>query len=316
MALGPPLSAPDIPLGPTTHVTSLASQDSPRARSTRGETLLSELSLFQPVAAPFRIPPIAAHAARAETIWTRCFAHRANSRRVGSHIRPPTGAARDPIRANGSMPNILRLRDALLSRGQICKRPSLVTFSYQFRIASVHFFEIRGSTQCGKLTTALPSPALNRRNCRILELRPRTCLYATDCETHSMTPLGWRKSALGRLCKGKCAVAVLCAASSTLGCASPTLPLPPPSIPEVAPGPDADHVTLISACGGVESGATVVVVNQNSSSLAARGPQPPLPMGGGAWTAVIFAHSGDWLEVWQESGTSTGTSVEFEVGAP
>jgi len=92
--------------------------------------------------------------------------------------------------------------------------------------------------------------------------------------------------------------------------------LPPPSIPEVASGPDADHVTLISPCGGVESGATVVVVNQNSSIPGDERAAASIADGCGAWTAVIFAHSGDWLEVWQESGTSTGTSVEFEVGAP
>jgi hypothetical protein len=108
------------------------------------------------------------------------------------------------------------------------------------------------------------------------------------------------------------AIAALGALSAS-GCESPTLPLPPPALPTVAAGPDANHVRLSSTCGGVESYSLVVIVNEN---IAVPGDQA---VGGsiadacGAWDAIVYAHKGDVLDVTQEQGTNASTPVRVLV---
>ncbi|MDP9152227.1 MAG: hypothetical protein M3O36_20065 [Myxococcota bacterium] len=97
--------------------------------------------------------------------------------------------------------------------------------------------------------------------------------------------------------------------ASGLACASPTLPLPPPSIPSVSRGADADHVVVASACGAVEPNAIVIVQNTRPTvpgDLAVSGARAT---GCGSWDATVYAHAGDYLELWQEFGTSVSTST-------
>jgi hypothetical protein len=83
-----------------------------------------------------------------------------------------------------------------------------------------------------------------------------------------------------------------------LACASPTLPLPPPEAPEILAGMDADHVELVSGCGGAEDDAMIYIVNQNLSAV------PPGAVARatdcGAWNAQVYAHKGDVLDITQE----------------
>lgn len=82
-----------------------------------------------------------------------------------------------------------------------------------------------------------------------------------------------------------------------LGCASPTLPLPPPLLPSVSAGPDADHIKLTATCNYPERFATIVVTNENPSV------SPDLAVGGaiadkcGAWSTTVYAHRGDPLVI-------------------
>jgi hypothetical protein len=101
--------------------------------------------------------------------------------------------------------------------------------------------------------------------------------------------------------------ALLCAAA----CASPTLPLPPPTIPMQSAGVDADHITLSSPCGGAEADALIIIINRS---------QPPdRAVGGseandcGAWDASVLAHSGDVLNISQESGDNSSTATVYTV---
>ncbi len=100
----------------------------------------------------------------------------------------------------------------------------------------------------------------------------------------------------------------------TLACASPTLPLPPPQSPDQVMV-DADHVLLSSGCGGVEGGAYVTVIN---TSL----PGGDEPVGVvaqasqcGSWSAPVYAHLHDWLDITQQVGLNFGTT-RIQVGAP
>jgi hypothetical protein len=97
-----------------------------------------------------------------------------------------------------------------------------------------------------------------------------------------------------------------------VGCVSPTLPLPPPSTPEVTTV-DSAHVSLSSGCGGVENDAVVEVINTN----------PTVPMGDavggaiatdcGAWSTQVYAHSGDVLSITQQYANQTSTPVTVQV---
>jgi len=103
------------------------------------------------------------------------------------------------------------------------------------------------------------------------------------------------------------------AIASALSCASPTLPLPPPALPEVTAGVDADHVKLSSPCGGVEGNAVVLVLNENPNvpnDLAVSGARSDSC---GAWDASVYAHSGDVLAVRQNFGTTTSPPVTLQV---
>jgi hypothetical protein len=107
------------------------------------------------------------------------------------------------------------------------------------------------------------------------------------------------------------AVAPLAALVLVLACASPTLPLPPPEIPTVGMGADANHVLLTATCGGVEGGAEVVVVNNTAPPLEKlRGAYATTC---GSWQAEIWAHSGDVLEITQVVGGESSQVTTMQV---
>jgi hypothetical protein len=109
------------------------------------------------------------------------------------------------------------------------------------------------------------------------------------------------------------AVASALAALGGAGCESPTLPLPPPALPTVAAGPDANHVRLSSTCGGVEAYALVVIVNENIAIPGDEAVGGSIADTCGAWDAIVYAHKGDVLDVTQEQGTNASTPVRVLV---
>jgi hypothetical protein len=100
------------------------------------------------------------------------------------------------------------------------------------------------------------------------------------------------------------------------GCASPTLPLPPPVEPSIAPGPDADHVRLAVSCGSADPGAIIVVYNTNTTVPPDQSVGGSLVNACGAWDTVIYAHMGDFLEITQEIGTERSPPTIVQVQVP
>jgi hypothetical protein len=101
--------------------------------------------------------------------------------------------------------------------------------------------------------------------------------------------------------------------ASLAGCLSPTLPLPPPEAPTLEAGTDADHVKLVVGCGGAESNAIIVIVNENAAvpgDLAVSGARAD---NCGAWDADVYAHSGDELDITQEFGNVVSTPAVIQV---
>jgi hypothetical protein len=98
-----------------------------------------------------------------------------------------------------------------------------------------------------------------------------------------------------------------------LGCISPTLPLPPPGRPTLEAASDVDHITLVAGDGSAEANAIIVIVNSNTalpSDLSVSGSRADAA---GAWRAVVFAHTGDVLDITQEFGTTRSPPTIVQV---
>jgi len=98
-----------------------------------------------------------------------------------------------------------------------------------------------------------------------------------------------------------------------LACASPTLPLPPPELPTIEEGTDADHIRLVAGCGAVEGNALVVVLNTNPAVPGDEQVSGAVASACGAWDTETFAHSGDVLDITQEFGTIASTPTIVQV---
>jgi hypothetical protein len=96
-------------------------------------------------------------------------------------------------------------------------------------------------------------------------------------------------------------------------CLSPTLPLPPPEAPTLEAGEDADHVKLVAGCGGAESDAIIVIVNLNTAVAGDMAVSGSRANDCGAWDAIVYAHSGDTLDVTQEFGDTESTPTVVQV---
>ncbi len=97
------------------------------------------------------------------------------------------------------------------------------------------------------------------------------------------------------------------------GCESPTLPLPPPATPTQSAGTDADHVRLSTTCGGAEPNSVIVIVNSSPAVPPDEAVGGSIANGCGAWEANVFAHTGDYLEITQEYGTTKSTPLDVRV---
>jgi hypothetical protein len=114
--------------------------------------------------------------------------------------------------------------------------------------------------------------------------------------------------------RGGLAVGLLCALG--LGCASPTLPLPPPEVPSVTMV-DATHVTLFGECGSVEAYADVIVENidridptTNQAGSLFHATQC------GSWSGTVYARNGDHLRFQQVLNGTSGLPEEIQLQLP
>lgn len=103
-------------------------------------------------------------------------------------------------------------------------------------------------------------------------------------------------------------------------CLAPTLPVPPPSQPEVS-APDASGDVLVQGGkGAVSGGAEVTVENYTLSQSAACRSDPScyftvskIANDDGSYAVKIRGRSGDLLYVWQTVGTQTSGEVQRKV---
>jgi hypothetical protein len=102
-------------------------------------------------------------------------------------------------------------------------------------------------------------------------------------------------------------------------CASPTLPLPPPSPPTMLQGEDGDHIDLDAPCGGAEPSALIIVINTNTSIPSTedqvRGTFTD-PTCGSWHLSNVYAHNGDVLNITQQFGSATSQVLTLQVRVP
>lgn len=119
---------------------------------------------------------------------------------------------------------------------------------------------------------------------------------------HSIQSRVGRRRALGLSLFAAMVVGLL-----SSGCLSPTLPLPPPSRPDVS-APDADGNIRIS--GVVMSRATAYAHNQRTDQVVGE-----VTGADGAYDLIMQAEVGDRIAVWQSINTKESGSTEVIVPA-
>jgi hypothetical protein len=107
--------------------------------------------------------------------------------------------------------------------------------------------------------------------------------------------------------------AALLALGVAAACESPTLPLPPPATPDVTAGVDSAHVNLSSPCGGVENNADVEIINTNPTVPAGDLGVVVGASGCGSWSAQVYAHAGDELNILQQFENTTSAPITVQV---
>jgi hypothetical protein len=92
-----------------------------------------------------------------------------------------------------------------------------------------------------------------------------------------------------------------------LGCLSPTLPLPPPSRPDISP-PDASGLTAI--VGRVPGGTTALAQNLETGRLVGQ-----VTGDSGTYELRLQATIGDQVVVWYRDGLTDSAAVQLTVPA-
>jgi hypothetical protein len=96
------------------------------------------------------------------------------------------------------------------------------------------------------------------------------------------------------------------------GCAAPTLPLPPPSEPTIAPQGTAGTYRL-SSDRGAQGNAIIVIVNRNPDVPRNKRVSGAQADPEGTWEAEVIASPGDALDITQEFGTTRSPSITVVV---
>ncbi len=107
---------------------------------------------------------------------------------------------------------------------------------------------------------------------------------------------------------------IVVAAVMTLACScvSPTLPLPPPSLPDISGSAMAGKVRL-SSMHGAEANAIIVIYNRNPAVDRDKRVSGAQADGVGTWDADVVATPGDVLDVSQEVGNARSAPVTLRI---
>jgi hypothetical protein len=102
------------------------------------------------------------------------------------------------------------------------------------------------------------------------------------------------------------------AVATMVGCTSPTLPLPPPSLPTVTLGSEPGTFHLKSDRGALPN-ALIIVVNRNAALTSDQRVDGTIADAQGSWELDLKANAGDFVDVAQEDGSSRSSIVTVQL---
>jgi len=101
-------------------------------------------------------------------------------------------------------------------------------------------------------------------------------------------------------------------ATSTTACTSPTLPLPPPTLPTISTGTEPNTFHLKSDRGALPN-ALIVVVNRNESLPRDQRVEGTIADANGSWDLDIKANPGDYVDISQEDGNTRSPIITVQL---
>ena len=96
-------------------------------------------------------------------------------------------------------------------------------------------------------------------------------------------------------------------------CASPTLPLPPPAVPDVAYSQTDPTMVHLTSVRGAEPNAIIVIFNASAAVPLDKRVTGSQADAEGTWDANVVASRGDVLEITQESGVTRSPPADVQV---
>lgn len=101
-------------------------------------------------------------------------------------------------------------------------------------------------------------------------------------------------------------------ATSLTACTSPTLPLPPPTLPTISTGTEPNTFHLKSDRGALPN-ALIVVVNRNESLPRDQRVEGTIADANGSWDLDIKATPGDYVDISQEDGNTRSPIITVQL---
>ncbi len=123
--------------------------------------------------------------------------------------------------------------------------------------------------------------------------------------------LWWRDPARATKLRMRTWTLAWCVAA-LIACTSPTLPLPPPSLPTVSVGSEPNTFRLKSERGALPN-ALIIAVNRNTTIPSDQRVEGTLADEQGSWELEMKANAGDFVDISQEDGTSRSSLVTVQL---
>ena len=100
--------------------------------------------------------------------------------------------------------------------------------------------------------------------------------------------------------------------AAMVSCSSPTLPLPPPSLPSISIGVETSTFVLKSDQGALPN-SLIIIVNRNTTLANEDRVSGTLADNVGSWQATVKGVAGDVVDIAQDDGSNRSPTVTAEL---
>jgi hypothetical protein len=108
-----------------------------------------------------------------------------------------------------------------------------------------------------------------------------------------------------------CALLAVGAVTTSLACAAPTLPLPPPAAPQVTSLGQNQY--LLRAERGAEPHAIVLIYNKDPEVPLSERVYASEANAEGTWEKTITAKPGSFVDIWQDTGNASSPQISIQL---